>query len=45
MMEDAHMTNEEYIAAILKLLQMIHNNTMLKRIYNFINNKFVGRGD
>lgn len=38
------MNEEEYINLILELLRKLSLNN-LKRIYNFVNNVFVGRGD
>lgn len=38
------MSNEEYITLITDLLKHIKSNAILKRIYNYINNLFVGRG-
>lgn len=39
------MTNEECINIIIKLLRKIDDNKKLKRILNYINNIFIGRGD
>lgn len=39
------MDNEEYIELIVKLLKKIKNNHLLERIYSYVNDCFVGRGD
>ena len=37
------MTNEEYIELTLELLKRIKSNSMLKRIYSYVNKVIVGR--
>ncbi len=37
------MSNEEYITLIVKLLKKF-NTSMLERIYNYVNNLYIGRG-
>ncbi len=37
------MSNEEYIILIVKLLKRLNTN-MLERIYNYVNNIYIGRG-
>lgn len=39
------MNNEEYVKAICYLLKRIKNTKKLERIYNYVNNLFIGRGD
>jgi len=38
-------SNEEYIKLIETLLKRIGSNTLLERIYNFVNHCYVGRGN
>lgn len=40
-----YMTNEECIHIIIKILNKIDDNKKLKRILNYVNNIFIGRGD